>query len=195
MVKVCKKCKIEKDKCEFRKCSDSKDGLNSLCKLCKNTQDRARYAKDNTNKRKHLKKYYSKNKEKIINYHKLREKEQLQKDPVFKLQKRVSASVRNFLRTKNSGKFGKSISKYIPYTIQELREHIEKQFTSEMNWGNWGFAKVGEFRWQIDHIIPQSKLPYTLMKDENFQKCWALENLRPLEAFENIKKSNKILGK
>lgn len=27
-----------------------------------------------------------------------------------------------------------------------------------------------EWEWQIDHIIPQSKLPYTSMKDKNFKK-------------------------
>jgi hypothetical protein len=37
----------------------------------------------------------------------------------------------------------------------------------------------------IDHIVPQSDLPYSSMNDENFQKCWALENLRPLSAKQN----------
>jgi hypothetical protein len=37
-----------------------------------------------------------------------------------------------------------------------------------------------------DHIIPQSKLQYTSMKDENFKKCWSLENLRPLSAKQNV---------
>jgi uncharacterized Fe-S center protein len=46
--------------------------------------------------------------------------------------------------------------------------------------------------WNIDHIIPQSSLPYNSMEEENFQKCWALENLRPMEAFANIKKGKKI---
>ena len=46
--------------------------------------------------------------------------------------------------------------------------------------------------WQIDHIIPQSSLPFDSFEHPNFKKCWALENLRPLEAMKNIKKSNKI---
>lgn len=48
--------------------------------------------------------------------------------------------------------------------------------------------------WQIDHIIPQSKLPYFTLEDENFKKCWALENLRPLESFENLRKSNNVVA-
>jgi hypothetical protein len=31
------------------------------------------------------------------------------------------------------------------------------------------------------------------LKDENFQKCWALDNLQPLEAIENLKKGNRVL--
>lgn len=34
--------------------------------------------------------------------------------------------------------------------------------------------------WEIYHIIPQSNLPYQTMTDDNFQKCWALDNLNPL---------------
>jgi len=45
----------------------------------------------------------------------------------------------------------------------------------------------------VDHIYPQSLLPYDSYDDPNFQKCWALENLQPLEAIENLKKSNKII--
>jgi hypothetical protein len=30
------------------------------------------------------------------------------------------------------------------------------------------------------------------MTDENFKKCWALDNLQPLEAIANIKKSNRL---
>jgi hypothetical protein len=29
-------------------------------------------------------------------------------------------------------------------------------------------------------------------EDPNFQKCWSLENLQPLEAMMNVRKSNKI---
>ena len=40
--------------------------------------------------------------------------------------------------------------------------------------------------WHIDHIIPQSLLPYSSMEDDNFKKCWALSNLRPLSAKQNL---------
>jgi len=83
--------------------------------------------------------------------------------------------------------------------MQELKNHIEKQFKPWMNWNNRGPYKINEWNdndpttwtWQIDHIIPQAKLPYTSMDDENFKKCWALENLRPLSAKLNLFKGIK----
>ena len=41
-------------------------------------------------------------------------------------------------------------------------------------------------------IYPQSKLLYDSMEHPNFLKCWALENLQPLEAKENISKGNRL---
>jgi 5-methylcytosine-specific restriction endonuclease McrA len=74
----------------------------------------------------------------------------------------------------------------MPYTPEQLKEHLESQFEDWMTWDNYG-------EWHVDHIHPQSLLPYDSMDHPNFQKCWALENLQPLEARENIIKSNKIL--
>jgi len=76
--------------------------------------------------------------------------------------------------------------KHLPYTQEQLKEHLENQFDSKMTWDNYGTY------WHIDHIYPQSLLPYDSLEHPNFQKCWALENLRPLEAKANIKKGNKV---
>ena len=62
------------------------------------------------------------------------------------------------------------------------------KFTEGMTLDNHGI-----YGWHIDHIIPQSKLLYDSMDHPNFQKCWALENLQPLWAKDNLSKSNKIL--
>ena len=43
-----------------------------------------------------------------------------------------------------------------------------------------------------DHIYPQSLLPYDSLDHPNFQKCWALDNLQPLEHIANIRKSNRV---
>lgn len=88
-----------------------------------------------------------------------------------------------------------SNGKLISSSREELKQHLENQFESWMNWDNWKLYDVHTWSdndsltwtWNIDHIIPQSRLKYSSLQDENFQKCWALKNLRPLSAKQNIK--------
>lgn len=101
-------------------------------------------------------------------------------DPIFKLRENVSNAIFKALKKGKSNKAGKSILQYLGYTIQDLKIHLENQFDSKMSWDNHGIY------WHIDHIIPQSCLLYTGMGDDNFKKCWDLENLRPLEAKLNM---------
>lgn len=63
-----------------------------------------------------------------------------------------------------------------------------------MNWENYGKYRSNVWNdndqstwtWNIDHIIPQSDLPYASMEDNNFQVCWALKNLRPYSSKQNV---------
>jgi hypothetical protein len=89
----------------------------------------------------------------------------------------------------------KEILKRLPYTADELRLHIESLWEPWMNWDNYGKFDKNKKTWQIDHIIPQSKLPFDFLDHKNFLKLWALENLQPLETIANIKKGNKIIPK
>jgi len=104
-----------------------------------------------------------------------------------RLKKNTARAVRAALQRTGGSKRGKSTFDYLPYSVSELREHLEAQFDDKMTWDNWGTY------WHIDHIFPQSRLPYDSMEHPNFQKCWALENLQPLEAIENMCKGAKIL--
>ena len=83
-----------------------------------------------------------------------------------------------------------SITKYLPYTSEQLKEHIESKWEPWMNWDNYGKFDSNKKTWQIDHIIPQSLLLYNSMEHPNFLKCWSLENLQPLETMKNLQKSN-----
>jgi hypothetical protein len=74
--------------------------------------------------------------------------------------------------------------------LNELKNHIESLFEPWQNWNNWGRYNPETHgqnpTWHIDHIIPQSDFKYTSFDDEGFKKCWALENLRPLDSKRNI---------
>lgn len=108
-----------------------------------------------------------------------------------RISKRVSSSIRKALMRRSSSKRKKSTFEVLPYTPMELKEHLEKQFEPWMNWDNWG---VGTGCWNIDHIKPDVSFNYKEMTDKDFLKCWSLENLRPLDAIENIRKGASLIN-
>jgi hypothetical protein len=89
-------------------------------------------------------------------------------------------------RSLKTGKRGKWES-FLGYTLEQLKQHLEKQFTSKMMWQNYGSY------WWIDRIIPRAAYRYQNVKNNEFGKCWSLKNTRPLSKFECVKKSNKVL--
>lgn len=74
----------------------------------------------------------------------------------------------------------------VDYTIDQLKMHLEKLFTPEMNWENYGSV------WEIDHKIPISVHNFERPEDLDFRLCWSLKNLQPLGRLKNRSKSNKI---
>ena len=145
-------------------------------------------------KKEYDRKYYLDNKEEYNAYNREYSKKKRKTDPCFNLRKNVSRLVVMMLKTSNGTKNGKSVLQYLPYNVQDLKNHIESLFEPWMNWENYGQYKVDHWddndpatwTWQIDHIIPQSDLRYFSMEEESFQKCWALSNLRPLSAKQNL---------
>jgi len=107
-------------------------------------------------------------------------------DILYRMRMRMSTAVGRALKRNNGSKLGESVMKYLPYDMKDLKEHLENLFVDNMSWENYGTD------WQIDHIYPQSKLPYDSMQHPNFQKAWALKNLRPLGVSENLSKNDKI---
>lgn len=156
-------------------------------------QKNEKYRKANSDKiKQYHKTYNTKNKEKIrLRSNKL-ERSRRANDPIFRLRKNISRDVNCMLSSFGKKKHA-SCLKYLPYTMNELKSHLEKQFEPWMTWANhgrytkrWNDQDPTTWTWQIDHIVPQSCLPYSGMEDDNFKKCWALENLRPLSAKQNL---------
>lgn len=139
------------------------------------------------------KEYYKKNKESIIKQTINRDQKRQEIDPVYKLRKRCSSSIGNALKAKGGMKRG-SILDFLPYSMDELKTHLELQFEPWMNWENWGkySPKIWDdkdsstWTWQLDHIIPHSLFRYTSMDDKDFKDCWALNNLRPFSSKQNL---------
>ena len=74
------------------------------------------------------------------------------------------------------------------YKKEELKNHLEKQFTKDMTWKAFRDGKI-----HIDHIKPQSL--FNLKDINDIKECWSLNNLQPLWAKDNIAKSNKYKEK
>jgi hypothetical protein len=163
------------------------------------------YYKNNNKKLlEYQKEYYKNNKQDSINYQieyarinkqkiNRRQKNRRKNDINFKLRSIISISIIKKLKLSLSSKNNLSIIKYLPYTIQDLKVHLESKFESWMNWSNhgkynkiWNDNDSSTWVWNIDHIVPQSKFYFTSMEDQAFKDCWALSNLRPYSAKQNI---------
>ncbi len=107
------------------------------------------------------------------------------KEPKWNLHYRISSRVRRTLR--NGSKAGKSWKSILDFSVEDLIQHLEEQFDSGMSWDNMD-------KWHIDHILPVASFNFDSPDDEDFKECWALSNLQPLWAEENLAKGTKILS-
>jgi len=114
------------------------------------------------------------------------------RDPAAKMREYVSNAIGRALRRARGSKNGESIMDRLPYTMAQLKRHLESLWEPWMSWGNYGSPRLGEHRWHIDHIKPQSLFNFSSMQDQQFLECWSLSNLRPMEAFANMRKSNRL---
>ena len=122
------------------------------------------------------KKYRDANKAKIND--KLRERRR--SDPMLRLKDAIRGSIRAYLGSKKTRRG--STFEIVGCTPDFLRGHLERQFKDGMTWENYGS------HWHVDHRIP-------LASGNSADEVKGLShwtNLQPLEALENIIKSDKI---
>lgn len=210
--KICTHCKIEKDKSEFRIKTRKMVGyrkkvLSIYCKECcrkdrkeyrdNNKELLKEYRKSEANKIAQAKYYRKKHPNSKPNPTTAKIKEyckqynvSAEETPYYRLRRNMSDAIRRtIVGCKQSSFFN-----YLDYNKEELFAYLESLFEPWMNWNNYGSYHDHKYdpndkstwRWQLDHIQPQSDLPYDNMEHENFKKCWDLSNLRPLEARQNL---------
>jgi len=110
-----------------------------------------------------------------------------------KLKKRVSRAIKRALVKRGSKKEFSTLL-FLPYSIEELKRHLESKFESWMSWENWGIYNPSTWdennpvtwTWQLDHIKPMANHVYSCQTDPEFIDAWRLENLRPLRSKDNI---------
>ncbi len=155
------------------------------------------------NNKEHLslkhKKWSEKNREHLSEYHKKWRTENVDKwretkrdyernrkasDPIYKLIANFRTAICTVLKESNVDKYGHYFD-VLQYSPDQLINHLEKQFNDGMTWENYG-------KWHVDHKLPITSFNIQEMGDDEFMKCWALDNLQPMWGDENIKKSNKL---
>lgn len=128
--------------------------------------------------------YNQKNKEKIKPRKRKYWQERMKKDSLFK----IKHSLRG--RTSSAFKTGYPKSKktldLIGCPWENLKEHLEAQFTEGMTWENYGL-----YGWHVDHIMPLSSAK-TL---EEIEALCHYTNLQPLWAEDNLKKGDSIIDR
>jgi hypothetical protein len=137
--------------------------------------------------REHLKEYHKnwrkENNIKWLETKRIYEKNRKASDPVYKLIGNFRTAIYTVLKENNLNKYGHYFE-ILGYQPEDLVKHLEAQFKDGMTWENYG-------EWHVDHKKPISLFKFKNMDDDEFKKCWSLENLQPLWGKENIGKSNR----
>lgn len=197
-MKVCSKCKVEKEFSEFSKNKNKKNGLHSSCKMCDkqwrvdNSDELKQYRLDNSDKRKestkqwylnnpeyrkkYNKKYSSENKDKINKYKKNRKLT----NPFIKISHNICSLIGSSIKKQGYTKKSKTYE-ILGCSYEDFKIHLENKFTEGMTWDNYG-------KWHLDHIYPVSRA----IDEEHLIKLNHYTNFQPLWAEDNFKKSNKI---
>ena len=171
---ICKKCNEEKDISSFWPHKRTKNRLHPYCKLCSKTINKE-YLENNKDKRQA---YLERSKEHRKEWNRLYKAKRRQVNIQYKLTDNLRRRMRKAL-THNYKK--SSAVKDLGCTIQELKQYLENQFQEGMTWENYG-------NWHIDHIRPISSFE----KKAPVSDVWALSNLQPLWAIDNLRKNNKL---
>lgn len=149
----------------------------------KRMQDAASYRRNADKRKAKVREWSERNKDKKRTINREFYRRKRAECPTYRLRSSVSALIYHHLK---HGKGGKRTEEVLGYSIAALREHLERQFAKGMTWDNYG-------DWHVDHILPVASFQFESADDPEFRACWALTNLRPLWATENIRKSDNRL--
>jgi hypothetical protein len=106
--------------------------------------------------------------------------------PKGRLNLRISTAIRSSLKRKGGAKYNRHWESLVDFTIDQLKIHLEKKFTPDMSWDNYGTY------WHIDHKMPVAIFNFNHPEDIDFRICWSIKNLQPMEAKANQSKGAKV---
>jgi hypothetical protein len=143
------------------------------------------YEQNKDHRKKYMDEYREKNIDKIRKTKRDYQQHLRDTNPLYRLISYFRTAIYQVLKENNVEK-NKHYFDVLKYDPEQLMEHLENQFTENITWDNYG-------EWHVDHIKPISSFSITEMGDEEFMKCWSLNNLQPMWGEDNIRKSNKVI--
>lgn len=206
-MKKCFECENSKELEAFSQDKSRKDGLQPVCKACRNSYyiknkekiklQKQKYREENKELiQKQRRKSYFKNKEQMLIYHKSyysrpeikkrkneQEKYKLSTNPNYKILRNLRIKLCGIMKGRN--KSMRTIE-FLGCSVEELWEHLKSKFQPGMTVQNYG--RNG---WHMDHIIPCVAFDFSDPKQQ--RKCFHYSNLQPLWAKDNLSKGDKIL--
>lgn len=99
--------------------------------------------------------------------------------PRNRISRRIASRMRRSLRREGGPDRWEQL---LGYSRAELAAHLEGKFCDGMGWHNMD-------EWHIDHVRPISSFSFKTKADPEFLECWSLNNLQPLWALDNLRKS------
>lgn len=209
--KVCTKCGLTKPLTDYSAHSGKKSGLQGACKPCDKARalkwqaenparvnaKNAQWAKRNLwSSRARDKRWREKNKP--YDAERKRQWQQRNPDKVKQYNTKRRSTTKGKLECTIRSRISKTIAKgskfsrrtfdLLGYSADDLKRHIERWFLPGMSWGNYGHQA-----WHIDHKIPLAAFNYETPDDIDFKRAWALENLQPMWAADNLSKGAKLM--
>lgn len=169
-LKKCRACQEEKPLQQFKPSFGCRDGYSRTCKSCLYKKNRDKTLQKSKEK-------YLENKEKRINAAKeYRRKnpeklKEIKKRPWYKISVRIRERINDWLKSKGLEKGFR-----LPFSIKELKIHVELTMRGGMSWDNYGL-------WCIDHIKPLSL--WNLFDELQRKEANQLKNLQCLWLKEN----------
>lgn len=213
-MKICTKCKIEKDESCFSKRSEIRSGLQSHCKECRAIPAKIYRQKNIERKRQTLKQWRIQNPEKIAGYYSSRREEHLKqaaewrkKNPLKRKQvvansarkNRAKINQRRCFRYHNDPTF--RTKQCLKAACRRIFKGVAKPARAlellGMDLKEFKVYIQGQFRpgmtwenqgltWHLDHVRPLAS--FDLLDHEQQKLACYWENFQPLFAEENLKK-------
>lgn len=185
LYRVCTKCKrrFPESVAFFYARKRYRAGLSTICRKCEAETSRKWRANNREKSNGYVYKWIENNPDRQKEFYRICNERRSKGAAA--LRGRISSAIYWHLRNAGTSKGKTKWEPVLGWDISDLIRHLERQFCDGMTWENYG-------KWHVDHIRPVSSFKFTSMNDPEFRACWALSNLRPLWARENIQKRDNI---